>query len=140
MLRQFPSDPQIPALLFGTVLLGSVLGMGAFFDRLVEQDEVRQVARWAGSHLRVPAGQAVVDRSHSRLFAFDSSGRLRASTKVLLKMVPDERLQGIANTPADQLSPADAGGVPPEFFQHLHQRSVTYVVPDEPLARDRRPL
>lgn len=95
--------------LFYLGVLGALLGFGLFFDRAASRAapqaetvaaqhaeltrdsasrEVLQMSRWAvnsGDHSDLPF--LVIDKAHARLFAFDATGRLRASTPVLLSAV-----------------------------------------------------
>lgn len=91
--------------IFYTALIALVVGFGLFFDRAAEtaavgahtstvqadlaqaqaSDNVRHIAQWAidsGDHGGLPF--VVVDKELARLFAFDGTGRLKASTPVLL--------------------------------------------------------
>lgn len=98
----------MPALLFGAALVGLVLALGALLDELARDpppsaaaaapaqvrhaldreqasDAVTRLAQWVVAS-RDHAGRPflIVDKQQARLFAFDSHGRLLASTAVLL--------------------------------------------------------
>jgi hypothetical protein len=99
-----------PGLAFAATLLGSVFGVGLWSDHVAQSDtasamqsldrdlaregwspEVRQVAAWAirtNDHRGLPF--LVIDQVHTRLFAFDGSGRLAGSTPILRNPVDDE--------------------------------------------------
>lgn len=106
---------------FYASLLSALIGFGLFFDHVaavgpprsvlaaVQSDlaragasrEVKSVAQWAvdsQDHFGLPF--IVVDKANARLFAFDATGRLRASAPVLLGASRGDGPAAPAATPA----------------------------------------
>lgn len=85
MVRLWLFIQRAPAIAFGTVVLGAMLGLGLLLDRMAESSEVRQFARRtvvAHDHRGLPF--LIIDKARAQLFAFDAQGDLLASTPVLL--------------------------------------------------------
>jgi len=113
--------------LFPIILFAALLGFGAFFDheaetiaspsspradvarRVIPSPDVLRLAKWAVD-TRDSAGLpfVVVDKTRARLFAFDSAGRMRGSTPVLLGASTGDDAAA-AVTPAGRFVAGSAG-------------------------------
>lgn len=71
--------------------------------------DVRTVAGWAvASRNHGDAPFALIDKHRTHLYVFDSSGRLRGQTPVLLGYAPgDDSVPGIGQRPIDQVRPEE---------------------------------